>query len=85
VCHGAVVLVAYVQARALVKGMTLTRAYSVLPLTALRERTAESAPTTVSQKKVVLYRSHLRHTFKHGKNNTVDCKVSFYKMLLLMF
>jgi len=67
VCHGAVVLVAYVQARALVKGMTLTRAYPVLPLTALRDRTAESSPTTVSRKKVVLYRSHLRHTFKHGK------------------
>ena len=77
VCHGAVVLVAYVQARAQVKGMTLTRAYPVLPLTALRERTAESAPTTVIRKKVVLYLSHLRHTLKHGKNNTVDSEVSF--------
>ena len=85
VCHGAVVLVAYVQARAQVKGMTLTRAYQVLPLTALRERTAESAPNTVSRKKVVLYRSHLRHTSKHGKNNIVDCKVSFYTKFLLTY
>lgn len=85
VCHGAVVLVAYVLAGAQVKGMTLTRAYRVLPLTALREKTAESAPNTVSRKRVVLYRSHLRHTLKHGTNNTVDCKVSFYTKFLLTY
>jgi hypothetical protein len=85
VCHGAVVLVAYVQARAQVKGMTLTRAYPALPLTALRQRTAERAPTTVTRKKAVLYRSHFRLTFKHGKNNIVDRKVSFYTKFLLTY
>jgi hypothetical protein len=85
VCHGAVVLVAYVQARAQVKGMTLTRAYRVLPLTTLREKTADSAPNTVSRKRVVLYRSHLRHTLKHGTNNAVDSKVPFYTKFLLTY
>jgi hypothetical protein len=77
-CHGAVVLVAYAQARDQQKGVALTKTHPYPPST-LRERTAGRALSTVCRKRACgSFGATLIH-FKTWKKQYWRLKGSFYR------